>query len=79
MDFKLVIVGCYTLDLYCDNSSSDNNHTYDEFPHIYTNEVGSICRKLARMDGWFIGKEKQLCPKCSGKKSTFAQADQSIR
>ncbi len=59
-----MIAGCYTLDLYCDEESPD--HVYDEFPHQYTHEFGSTCRRKARKDGWHISKDLQLCPKCSG-------------
>lgn len=67
-----MIVGCYALDLYCENykSENDNIHEFNEFPHIYTHEKGSTCRKLARKDGWII-KEKEnraICPKCVKKK-----------
>lgn len=58
-----MIAGCYTLDLYCDNYDCMDK----DFPHQYINELGNVCRSNARKDGWFIGKEKQLCPKCSGK------------
>jgi len=67
-----VIVGCYTLELYCDNRKpypEDEVHGYSEFPHQYTDELGSVCRRDARRDGWVLGKGgAATCPKCSGKK-----------
>ena len=62
-----MIVGCFTLDLYCDNPSNDNNHEYKEFPHQYTGETRAICYRKARKQGWLIGRTKCYCPKCSGK------------
>lgn len=63
--------GCYSLDLYCD--AENKAHEYGEFPHVFTHELGSACRKNARLAGWVIGDERDLCPKCSGKrKSTRA-------
>jgi hypothetical protein len=59
--------GCYSLDLYCDNKSSA--HGWNEFPHQYTDEIGSVCRSDARKDGWVINRNgSSVCPKCSGKK-----------
>jgi len=62
-------VGGYTLDLYCDNEKPgpDDIHGYKEFPHQYYAEHGSQCLRAARADGWKFGKDKDLCPKCSGK------------
>lgn len=59
--------GCYILHLYCDNKEA-TDHIYDEFPHEYTHELGCTCRETARKRGWIITKDKQICPKCSGKK-----------
>jgi hypothetical protein len=61
-----MIVGCYSLHLYCDNE--DVEHPYDEFPHTYTAELGSKCRNAARRDGWRLGRTgKAYCPLCGGK------------
>ncbi len=62
-----MLVGCYTLDLYCDNFKAIE-HKFGDFPQQYTDEFGSACRRLAREDGWLIKSDKQLCPKCSNKK-----------
>lgn len=59
-----MIVGCYSLDLYCDNEAGP--HKYDEFPAVYTAQTGSKCRRLARKDGWKldINGGKAACPRC---------------
>lgn len=62
-----MIVGGYTLDLYCDRESKA--HEYKEFPHEYTAELGSVTRRNARRDGWVLNMKEgtAICPKCSGK------------
>lgn len=64
-------VGGYTLDLYCDNLPddkrwSDKQHKGTEFPMQYYGQNEWKCLRLARRDGWKIGK-RDLCPRCSGK------------
>lgn len=72
-----MIAGCYSLDLYCDKLGQIVNddgtdalgHAYDEFPHQYTDELGSVCRSTARKAGWILrANGAAICPKCSGKK-----------
>lgn len=59
-----MLAGCYFLHLYCD--AKNPKHRFGEFPHEYTDELGSVCRKMARKDGWKINKDgTALCPKCS--------------
>lgn len=74
-------VGCYTLDLYCDNNftinslgvyTSDSRHAFQEFPHQFTGDNEAACVKQARSQGWLISDKRQLCPKCSGKGAAFA-------
>lgn len=62
-----MIVGCYTLDLYCDRESEA--HEYNEFPHQFMHELGSKARVKARRAGWILNTEEgtAVCPKCSGK------------
>lgn len=66
-----MIVGCYTLDLYCAKQGEydDGIHEYKEFPHEYTSELGTKARWKARRDGWILNLKTgvALCPKCSGK------------
>lgn len=63
--------GCYTLDLYCDNYDPTvlgcNGHTFDEFPHQFTHELGSRCRQNAKKAGWRVNYKTgaALCPKCN--------------
>ena len=60
-----MIVGGYTLDLYCDEK--DCKHEYDPrwHPVQYVGELGSRCRKQARQDGWLLSRdEKTKCPDC---------------
>lgn len=66
--------GMYGLDLYCEKFKGggelvdEHGHRYNEFPHQYTNELGSVCRAQARRDGWIIRNDgTAICPKCSGK------------
>lgn len=61
-----MIVQGYSLELYCDEVSED--HEFNEFPHRYTGEKGSTCRRSAREDGWILHRDRHAtCPKCSGK------------
>ncbi len=65
-----MMAGCYSLDLYCDNAGTfpDGIHAFDEFPHQFTHELGSVCRARAKAAGWLFQRDgKTLCPKCSGK------------
>lgn len=62
------IIGCYSLHLYC--SFANKAHGYSEFPHEYTDELGSRCRAQARRDGWKLFKDGTAkCPKCNRRKS----------
>jgi hypothetical protein len=75
--------GCYSLDLYCDNAkpplpgqATDGVHAWDEFPHQFTDELGSVCRAEARKAGWIIRMDGScICPKCSGKKQLNGKAE----
>lgn len=64
-------VGCYSLDLYCDNRSAwpDPRHEYDEFPHNFAGRTEAACIRNAKAMGWRIGQKRQLCPKCAKKKA----------
>lgn len=69
-----MIASGYTLDLYCD--AENEEHVYSEFPHEYISDerqCKQICFSNARKDGWKIGKQEQLCPKCSGKNKRATQ------
>lgn len=63
-----MIVGCYTLDLYCENDRQypDGTHDFYEFPHQYTGETHAECNRQARKQGWKLTRDKKaFCPKCS--------------
>lgn len=69
-----MIVGCYTLDLYCDGASDCRNRKaqYDGSesmrpPARYIGETGSECRTQARKDGWLLNLKYQtaICRKCA--------------
>lgn len=68
-------IGCYTLDLYCDctdvqsdtndSSNASTTHVFREFPHQFTAELGSSCRKQAIRAGWVLHRDgTTTCPKC---------------
>lgn len=67
-------VGCYVLDLYCDNEAAhlfDGQVNYDlagGSAH-FTHETGSGARSKARKRGWRIGRERDLCPACTGRRN----------
>lgn len=70
------VIGCYSLHLYC--SFENSEHEYSEFPHEYTDEFGSRCRRQARRDGWKLFKDgKAMCPKCTKKKKSDDHHTQS--
>lgn len=58
-----MLVGCYTLDCYCD---CDNPlHEWREFPRQFTGETRAECLRSARAHGWVFLKDGQAkCPKC---------------
>lgn len=66
-----MIAGCYLLDLYCDNYDETvlgcKGHKFDEFPHQFTDEIGSRCRTMARKKGWRVNYKTgaATCPKCN--------------
>lgn len=70
-----MILDCHTLTLYCDARSFDDNdrdtnpnHKSVEFPHEFVGDTKAQTYRAARRAGWLLGKEQQLCPKCSGKR-----------
>lgn len=63
-----MIVGCYLLSLYCDATAVPaGRHVFAEFPHDFTSEFGSTCRRKARRAGWKLDLKTgmALCPKCA--------------
>jgi hypothetical protein len=61
------VIGAYDLYLYCDKEN--DNHTFNEFPHIFNEESYELSVSLARKRGWIVNRDKDyaVCPKCSGK------------
>ena len=71
-----MIVGCYTLDLYCRHQTSkfDETHKLEgyinfiAFPAQYTGPTEADCKKQARRRGWVFGKDRDAtCRLCSNK------------
>lgn len=59
-----MIVGCYSLHLYCDfDRHEKDTHT---FPHEFTGRTEGECFKDARSKGWKIypKDDKAKCPRC---------------
>lgn len=65
-----MLVGCYTLDCYCDAAQEGKPHPSQfrggwlTWPMQYTGETRAECVRKARVFGWRIGKDRQLCPVC---------------
>lgn len=69
-----MIVGGYTLHLYCDSGREQPLGTVGHeragdacllsYPDEYNGETRAECVRLARARGWRITKGRQLCPRC---------------
>lgn len=69
-----MIVGGYSLDLYCDCISQA--HRFEEFPHQFYAETGGNAREQARRKGWRLYPSGHAaCPECAaaGIKPDMAQ------
>jgi hypothetical protein len=78
-----MIVGAYSLDLYCDNDAEPTHHKIGgrlyvgtgQYPDLkelndqYIGETFLECAKQARADGWKVDRKNDicLCPFCRGK------------
>lgn len=66
-----MIVGCYTLDLYCKNYpepwvKSDRHDYKEHFPTAYTGHTLAECKRDARRDGWRFTRDGDcICPICT--------------
>jgi hypothetical protein len=62
-----MIVGCYALDLYCDNEPVHGKKPMERRVGQFTGETGGQARQEARRVGWLInlGKNTCVCPKCA--------------
>lgn len=71
----MAIVGCYTLDLYCDTGGTYGEgcpHKYgglngviQQYPAQFTGRTEGDCIKQAKGLGWKIRAGKAYCPKCA--------------
>lgn len=68
-----MIVGCYTLELYCDLCWNDPAKPYAQrsgFPHRYLGTSRARCARQARTAGWLLQfaranrPEGAICPIC---------------
>ena len=73
-----MIVGCYSLDLYCDLCWEDTATPYAQrsaFPHNFTGKSRAACGKQARVAGWslrFVSGSKPpraVCPICKRRRT----------
>jgi len=64
-----MIVGCYTMDLYCDNPKCEavfaglDGHR-DGIQMGFTGSTRAACARQARRVGWRVGRTKAYCPRC---------------
>jgi hypothetical protein len=59
---RVMEVGCYTMELYCDQKG---RHPHDEFPHEFTGETRAVCKRQAERSGWRFHKTGHVsCPHC---------------
>ena len=71
-----MIVGGYTLDLYCDNKSTQHAHGWidindvgrGKFPKQFTGRTYTGCAAEARRNGWKIKGDVAICPDCRQKR-----------
>lgn len=71
----MAVIGCYTLDLYCDTGDGDGYG--DTCPYKprdgtsiqgeYTGQTEGQCIRDARRDGWRFNRDKTkaFCPRCN--------------
>ena len=61
-----MIVGCYSLDLYCDNRECKSVSRFRMEPDVYTGRTFAGCSRKAKKDGWKIDSRRRwcICPAC---------------
>lgn len=59
-----MIVGCYSIDLYCDG---EYRHGYQEDMAQFADADESRCYRQARRAGWVVNtrEQKAYCPTCA--------------
>ena len=72
------IVGCYSMDLYCDECAKRDDYIPHYERQVFTGHTAGQCMRGARRMGWLLnprgendnslGSGKALCPNHSGKK-----------
>jgi hypothetical protein len=77
-NLDIMVVGGYSLDLYCDNTE-EGAHPHDyfdwenyvKFPLTYFEDAPNgyyKTRQMARKDGWILKRDgTAICPRCSKK------------
>jgi hypothetical protein len=59
-----MIVGCYDMQLYCDNTEAHQGYGENE-PAEFTGETAAGCRRQARKAGWrFTQDGRVFCRRC---------------
>lgn len=80
-----MIVGCYSLDLYCENfdiakdqAEDELGHKYNDFPDQFTGHSRAECVRNARRRGWIVNISggKAYCPMCVKNRKHTAQKSQ---
>jgi hypothetical protein len=66
----MVVIGCYTLDLYCDACEEQGTPSWKIFSAQYTADRREETIRAARNDGWIVNENRNraVCPVCSRKK-----------
>ena len=60
-----MIVGGYTLNMYCDNPDCPHDGDSYWWPKEFIGDRGGKCRAEARVAGWKMDREYTLCPACN--------------
>jgi len=61
-----MIVGCYSMDLYCANQPSDTcKGGYMSGAWQFTGQTEAECKREARSKGWRFTKGDTTCPHCN--------------
>ena len=77
-----MIVGCYSMDLYCD---SDGEHDYDAHMRTFNGRTEIGCIRKAHKAGWLVRKgrsgkpDRVLCPKHRGQPRSAAVHGESSK
>jgi len=66
----MAVIGCYTLDLYCDACDERGVPSWKIASAQYTADRREDTIRAARSEGWIVNENRNraVCPVCSGKK-----------